>query len=349
MTKNRQSQKAGDSSTNVQVETININRSLSYDDVKSICIDTFKNNFLTLSDRAAETAIKRAEKLINNFLETLMERCPDALQNADNPDLQYAIFTAQKEYARTGDQELSDILVDILVDRFKEPDRNILQIVLNESLRIAPKLTKDQLSTLSIIFCLRHTRYIKMDSLSALSHYIDYRISPFVDNLTIKDPCYQHLEYTGCGSIGIGSLKIGTIFKNSYSGLFSKGFSESDKETIVADNPSAQSMFIQCLHNPELLQISAIDDEAIKSRATQNHLNDETTNQLIELQNRFIMGDADIEDYLKTVHPCMNELLRIWDNSHMKNITLTSVGIAISHANIRRITKETDDLSIWIN
>lgn len=254
MTGSKQSQKTGDSSVNIQAENININRGLTYDDVKSISKDVFHENFYNLSNVAAETATERAEELTNRFLETLKERNPEALQNAENPDLQYAIFTAQKEYARTGDQELGEILVDILVDRFKEPDRNILQIVLNESLQITPKLTKDQLSTLSIIFSLKYTKHRKIEDLSSLNHYIDYRISPFVDDLTIKNSCYQHLEYTGCGSISIGQTKIGTIFRNNYQGLFSKGFAESETETIITDNPSAQSMFIPCLHNAQLLQ-----------------------------------------------------------------------------------------------
>lgn len=349
MTESKQSQKAGDSSINIQAQNINVNQSLSYDDVKSISKDVFEANFLRLSGISVEIAEKRADELINNFLEILEERNPEALQNAANPDLQYAIFTAQKEYARTGDQELGEILVDILVDRFNEPDRNILQIVLNESLRIAPKLTKDQLSTLSVIFSLKYTKYIEMSDLSSLIHNIDYHISPFVDDITIKHSCYQHLEYTGCGSISIGSIKIGAIFKNNYPGLFSKGFAESEKETIITDNPSAQSMFIPCLHNARLLQIGAMDDEIIKSLATQNHLDGETTNQLIRLQNDFIMNEKEIEEYLKTVHPCMDKLLHVWENSSMKNTALTSVGIAIGHANTRRITKKTNNLSIWIN
>lgn len=349
MTKSKQSQKSGDSSINFQTQNLTINQNLACNDLKSIAKDVFEANFYRLSSAAMETASKRAEELINNFLETLMERSPDALQNADNPDLQYAIFTAQKEYARIGDQELSGILVDILVDRFKEPDRNILQIVLNESLRIAPKLTKDQFSTLSVIFTLKRTINNRISDLSELHNYIDYNIAPFVDDLTTKTSCYLHLEYAGCGSISIGSIKIGTIFRKNYPGLFSKGFSESEKENIIADNPSAQSMFIPCLHDSELLQIAALDETIIQILASQNHLNDETTNQLIKLQNDFIMSENDIEDYLETFHPCMDKLLYIWDNSDMKSTNLTSVGVAIGHANARRITKKTDDLSIWIN
>jgi hypothetical protein len=44
----------------------------------------------------------------------------------------------------------------------------------------------------------------------------------------------------------------------------------------------------------------------------------------------------------------MNILFDIWNNSEMKHMTLTSVGIAIAQANFRRKTGKTIDLSIWI-
>lgn len=53
------------------------------------------------------------------------------------------LFSAQKEHARIGDEDLGDLLVQLLVDRTKVRDRNLVQIALNESLEVAPKLTPD--------------------------------------------------------------------------------------------------------------------------------------------------------------------------------------------------------------
>jgi len=44
----------------------------------------------------------------------------------------------------------------------------------------------------------------------------------------------------------------------------------------------------------------------------------------------------------------MKDLLDFWDNSSMKHLTLTSVGIAIATANLRRKTGISVDLDIWI-
>jgi hypothetical protein len=45
----------------------------------------------------------------------------------------------------------------------------------------------------------------------------------------------------------------------------------------------------------------------------------------------------------------MENVFDTWSDSQMKNFTLTSVGIAIGHANIKRLVGEFANLSIWIN
>ena len=47
--------------------------------------------------------------------------------------------------------------------------------------------------------------------------------------------------------------------------------------------------------------------------------------------------------------PYMASMIDVWENSLMKNFTLTSVGIAIGHANVKKNLGEFTDLSIWIN
>jgi hypothetical protein len=44
----------------------------------------------------------------------------------------------------------------------------------------------------------------------------------------------------------------------------------------------------------------------------------------------------------------MAVLFDIWENSKMKSMSLTSVGIAIAQANFKRKTGDMIDLGIWI-
>lgn len=239
-------------------------------------------------------------------------------------------------------------MVDILVERSKEQERNILQIVLNESLKIAPKLTKDQLAALSIIFLLKYTRFSGLNSLEGLKYYIEVRLTPFINELTESETCYQHLSFAGCGAKSIGSVKIGKIFRETYPGVFSVGFPQEEIEKQNFEIPTDVKAFIPCLHNKNLLQVNAIDEDAIRNGPHFASVGQNDKNKIVSLLKDRAMGENKIEEYLKENYKPMAALLDIWNKTSMKNMTLSSVGIAIGHANSRRVTGDNSHLSIWI-
>lgn len=200
MVESKQNQKAGDSSINIQAQNINIDQNLSYDDVKSISMDVFETNFYRLSHIAANTARERAEKLTCDLLDALKERNPEGLQYANNPDLQYAIFNAQKEYARSGDADLESLLIDILIERANHNEKSDDRIVLNESLTVAPKLNIKHLDALTVNFLLIRSA-LDFEDIEQFCNFIEDRLIIFSRHLTKKNSCYEHLEYANCGSI----------------------------------------------------------------------------------------------------------------------------------------------------
>lgn len=346
----KQIQKGGSRSTNVQAQQVNITQGISYSEVRQIAQDVFKANFYQLASDAEDVARTRAEEITEKFLEKLEQENQEAISQAKDPDFQYALFNVQKEYARTGDVDLGDLLVDMLVDRTKEESRTLLQIVLNESLSVAPKLTPDQLAALSIAFLFRYTVFQSISNLDSLNQYLDTFVAPFVNSLTKKASCYQHLEFAGCVSIGLGSIMVEKILRDRYPGLFSRGF-DADVQTnsrqisLALDHP----IFTKCLHDLHKWQVNAINEETLRTRAQRLGINDEETQKLISLTNDSLMGTDEARSYLVSVREYMETLFDVWHNSSMKNLTLTSVGIAIGHANIKRSLGEFTDLSIWIS
>jgi len=61
------------------------------------------------------------------------------------------------------------------------------------------------------------------------------------------------------------------------------------------------------------------------------------------------MDRDEIREKCIEIRPYMSGLFETWLESEMRHFVLTSVGIAIGHANIRRVVGEFADLSIWIN
>ncbi len=346
-----QEQKVADGSTAIQAGgNVTITKAgLTYAEVRDVALDVFRANFYQLSGVAKETAKARAEEITEAFLSKLQKEHPAGLEKSDDPDFQYALFTVQKEYARNGDTNLGDLLVDLLVDRSKQEQRDILQIVLNESLSTAPKLTENQLAVLAVIFLFKYTQNVGVGNHQMLAEYFDKFVAPFASSVVKNTACYQHLEFSGCGAISLGARNLESILGVTYQGQFLKGFEEktvTDKGVSIGLDPK---FFIPCLNDPSKLQVNANSKEMLDKAFEAHSITPEDRAKISELFDVGKMNDTEIKDKCIEIRPYMSELFETWSESAMKNFTLTSVGIAIGHANIKRLVGEFANLSIWIN
>jgi asparagine synthetase A len=61
------------------------------------------------------------------------------------------------------------------------------------------------------------------------------------------------------------------------------------------------------------------------------------------------MSENEITSFLENKYPSMTGLFKIWNESQLKLFELSSVGIAIGHANFRKVTGDKSQLKIWVN
>lgn len=325
------------------------NTGLTYAEIRDIALDVFKANFYELAGVAKETAKVRAEEITEKFLSELQKEHPAGLEKSNDPDFQYALFTVQKEYARNGDEDLGDLLVDLLVDRSKQEQRDILQIVLNESLNTAPKLTENQLAVLAVVFQFRYTQNFGIGNHQMLAEYFDKHVAPFVSKVVKNRACYQHLEFSGCGAVGLGARNLESILGEIYQGQFLKGFDAqeiTDRGVTIGVDPR---FFIPCLNDSLKMQVRANSKETLDKNLQANAITPADRAKISTLFDVGKMNEKEIKDKCVEIRPYMAGLFETWSESAMKNFTLTSVGIAIGHANIKRLVGEFADLSIWIN
>ena len=244
---------------------------------------------------------------------------------------------------------MRDLLVDLLIDRTKQDNRSLLQIVLNESLSVAPKLTNDQLAALSVFFLIFSTIERDINSYDSPGQYLDLYIKPFSGFRTKNASCYQHLEYTGCCAIGTGRKILVRLFKDRYSIVFSKGFTKEflqDQGILVSEK---SPIFNQCHYDSRMLQIDALNESDLRDKALQLRINEQEINKLVNLRNTVLIKGNEIRAMLIKLRPYMSKIFDVWMNSLMSHLHLTSVGIAIGHANVKRQLGKFTDLSIWIH
>lgn len=346
-----QKQEGGDSSTNLQGQSIVINQGISYSDAKEIALDVYKANALQLSTDAAETARSRAEELTGDFFKKLQEENEGAIDEMAQPGMQSALYEAQKQYAKTGDKDLEGLLVDILVERASTPDRNIHQIVLDEALAIAGKLTTDQMDILTVNFLLSKTQKHTLINLETLNKYFNDEIMPFTQQLTGVSSCYEHLIYTGCISLMETSYikPIPELFKTSYPALFSKGFDQEQFTNAVGEISDYSELLIPCFHFVNQFQFKAMNIDILRAMAQEHSISEDDTNKIISLFNSTLMSTAEVKEFLIGSISKLGELCDLWSDSNLSKFQLTTVGIAIAQANFRRRTGLKLDLSIWVN
>jgi len=193
MTNNKQTQKSGAHSTNVQVDTVN-NYGISYVDVREIALQTFKDNFYELSESAKKIALERAEELISSFLDKLEKESPSLINKIQEPDIQYAVINAQKQYARSGGPDTLELLSDLLKYRFQAEEGSLKGIVLNESIEVMPKLTTNQIKLITALFLVKNCKLTKARYLiENLSKVMTDKLSVFQN-----DPVFfEHLIFVG--------------------------------------------------------------------------------------------------------------------------------------------------------
>jgi hypothetical protein len=344
-----QTQEAGDNSTNIQAGSVTILQGVSITEGRQIALDVFRTNFIELSGSAEDVARQRAEEITEDFLKKLQEQHATGLTQAQEPDFQYALFTVQKEYARCGDKALGDLLVDLLVDRTKHASRTILQIVLNESLTVAPKLTLDQLAALSVIFLFRYSIIRGINNQQTFWESLDRYVRPLAPLLSARVACYQHLEYSGCGTVGMGSVALPEILRRNYGGLFSKGFEDTQLKAKQLSIPNSHPIFTKCLNDGDRLQVNGLTEDVIRSEGARLEIAADDISRLVSLHHETMMNHEEVVELVAKARDYMRSVFDVWKTSSMSHFALTSVGIAIGHANVKKSVGEFTDLSIWIN
>lgn len=228
MTRNKQDQKVGDNSKVIQVGG-DFQYGLSYSEARQIALDVFKANFYELSDKASKIAVDRVEDFTDKLLKSLEEKGEQILSSFNDPDMQYVIYTAQKTYARSGDEDLSNMLIKILESRTEAQNRSLRQIVLNEAIETVSKLTSKQLNVLSFLFVFRNIFSTGVVDKSTLVDYLNVKIFPLFKLLPKESAEYLHMKYTGCTTDMAIAYSFESSLMKNYREVYNKDFNKSEK------------------------------------------------------------------------------------------------------------------------
>ena len=332
-------QEAGNDSTNIQIAG-NVNVGISVDQARQIALDVFKANFYEFSEKAAKKALERAEEITEDFVNKFFTETPHLISKLEEPAVQSSMFNAQKEYAKTGDKELEERLLELLVARIDSEERSLKQIVLDEAILIIPKLTNDQLDILTLIFSIVALNNSDITNIPSLIQFLNIRILNFYP---IDPPSYSfftHLQFCGCCIViaeGASYMPLDDICRTQFKGLFAKGFSEEEfRKEVDEDISKYRSLFIKSLRNPVALQFNALTDKDFDERINPAFI--DFVGKLKSFWEKNTMSAVEVKQYLIDFNPRFENLIKDWKESELKTIKLTSVGNIIAALNYNKKT-----------
>lgn len=340
---------AGDGGTNYQAGRDIVNNGPSRQEVQEIALGVYRANALELRGIAEDIAFARAERITNDFLNRLMEKDPDAAKNLADPDIQSVMFEAQKEYARSGEEDLAAVLVDLLADRAVETERSLRTLVLNEAITSVPKLTEQQRKAIGLVFLLRYSRWTG-NTQTAEDYFREFVVKDVLalgHDLPTSGPNYQHIEYVGAGSVSLSSVSFGNALRSGVEALFTRGFSMNDVPEDLRSGGQIQRILIPCIRDPEMFQVSIMAIQDIPERVKDFGMPD-LEQAAISLANQGLLQDQEVVDEAIAFDGRIGAVSEAWASSSIQNLTLTSVGIAIGHTYWRKVTGGSAPLSVWL-
>ena len=340
-----QKQESGDNSQNIQVNG-NVTCGVSYTEARQIALDVFN----TMMREAVQTAEIRANEIVDDFTKKLFEEHPELSVRLKEPSIQYSTFSVIKNYVKTGDTELKERMLRMLIKRMEAKERSMEQIVLDEAIEVLPKLTQDQVNILSLVLSAIYITH-HITSIDDFRNFINELMGfyPIQKSISI----YTHLQYTGCcsGLAGVSTFKpFVDILRIQYGGIFSKGFSEdSFEKTFPNDSERITPILMRCLQNKSHIQFNAINEVDLKNKINNNHLED-FSSQILSLYNQNIMNNDKILAFVCDINPKMKAFIEDWNDklSELKSFKLTSVGYAIAVLNYNIKTGKNVPLNWYI-
>jgi hypothetical protein len=342
-------QRGGDSSTAIQAaRDINFN-GLSYPDARQLFLDLFEQHAQKCTAQAVQVATERATLFVENLLLRMAQAhqttaCADSLSD---PGMQGSVLSAQRSYAASGEDDLGDMLVDLLVERATHPAEKYIKLVLTQAVEVAPLLSAPHWNALSVIFVARellpHLKSINSpeDLATALKSYLQPAVERGLPNSAME---FRHILHTNTG-LQVPQERLATLLANRLKWLAAKPVSVFAVKCI---DYRAGALLDTCTQDRTGVQFRREAFEDLLACVKALDIPTEKVPALRAIMNDSISGEFVMEVLARHV-PNLKELDDLWSNSPLAETGLTPVGIAIAQANLRRHGNTRFDVAEWVH
>lgn len=322
------------------------NYGLGYNDVKEICRDVIRQELAIVTKEATNTLNQEISAFENQFIDRLEKlENPHVVDKLKTPKLQFVLHDTMKEFAKTDNLDTKEELVELLIERLKINEHSTEQILIDDAIKIIPKLSLAASYFLGALTQRKVTSqgyaFIVNNSLKTQAALYEH-----LDELTNLD--IEYLKQINC-CLSITGLRhyIGIIeaMKVQYDLLFRRAISREEYEDRIHSNPNIpgvkgyQIMYIDGTRNEECKLLYSSKDFLIKELEEDGKMHylpifEELINTIPPL------NDSEIKQYLISLDRNWDKAFKILDREDIQNIDLTPIGTYIGRRIVEKVLKK---------
>jgi len=319
-----------------------------YGEIKNISLDILRNDF----EKFSTQAIAQVKTELEHFLETLFdklekEKLISLVENFKLPAVQVSLHDTLIGYIISEDIHIKHFIVDVLIDRLKKQNKTIEKSVINEAIKIIPKLALPT-ACLIALMALRHQVVVMPFSFMFESFF--NQLSPIIDNL--KDVTKLDVEYIKQNNFTVPITGIFPIdsFENhllrQYDLFFRQKGSLNKLNEFTEIHPEIRS----CVNDAGSCMVSMSGENSehwqfcdANSTLFYNRLKERQQEYLIPLveelkKNMPIFSEREVREYLISINSNWSFAFDLLNSDALRKLELSIIGKYIGSKLVSRHT-----------
>lgn len=345
---NNKNIESGDNSNNLQAKQITVNNYYTSEaNIKKLAVEVFKDNMPRLSAMAHEILFERVETIVNKIINSAIDADKNILNNFQEPGIQLSLLEVQKGYAKSGDNHLLEILTKLFIERLKDRENSLNSIVMDEAIRVAPKLTVSQMNVLAFIYRFNYIINDGLKNYQDVFWFAKHKLLPVSSPIPRNDLQFKHMAYTGTvlfsNGIRDGRGLTNGIF-NKYSGALQKGYKLSEIPEDIQKGCLSISIHDE---SKDIFRFVGQNLKIVENNLLKNGFDRSYAIKVSNFLYTKIISPYELGDKLRRDLPEYKLAMDNWDIIDLQNMSLSSVGAILAETFL--ITKNMESNKIVNN
>lgn len=307
-----------------------------------ICKYVVKGELAVYTQDARVEAEKRLSDISEKTIDRITSLKEDLLHRFEEPAIQMALNETFKNYIASGNEELGENLIDLLIERLRVQDRTTEQSIIDEARNIIPKLSSNTVSLLAIMV------FSKLIFPYNKEQYDDLllKLAPLAEKFkNINSLDIAHLKQVGCG-YGISAFHVAESLEKDLLSIYDLFFRYNISLDELNDlfrkysqqTTNSDLLYILGLFSTEGQYVSFNVGSTKTVTEAFNQANKDKLIPLFEdLKNKAIpFTEDEVRDYHIQKDARWQFAFEVFKNNQMTTFQLNPVGVYIG---IRQLTK----------